>query len=485
MLTASDIEQKVLTRLQDYPDIAARYATGDRTVTAMLAAQITMLGLMSYEIDISEAEPFTKSRDRTILADASNKSILSIGVPCKHTLTIYSSHGGSLTIVAGRYIEDVQGRPWRLLETANIPANGQVNVQVEQSELRKITHTALTSEPFQQVYVELQSDMHLADIAVQDNENNNYVYKPKWMNVEKGDYAVNFKTDSKQRMIVEFGDSNRFGRTLTANTTITFTVLETFGEIDVSKLKEASLSEVLTSNEQKLKFKFIDNGLIQSGYDPLSIDHMRLLSSYPTYDENAVLLGDFDYNVRRKFMAQTDYISVWNETIQEAHYGANISNINHLFVALSPKNATEKSAIQTKVSQHIAKLDSLYKGKIKFIEVEERAFKILIKATLNPVHKVDDVKQQINTFLLGLYGKGKIASSYYLAEGFNVQEISKKIRENIQAFQDLMSDYNITTEDLTGNPIKPHQWLYLSAESIQFDIKSSASHGQGLWTLGG
>ncbi|WP_417212050.1 hypothetical protein [Acinetobacter venetianus] len=485
MLTASEIEQHVLVRLQDFPEIAARYATGDPSIRANIAAQITMSGLLGFEIDVSEVEPFLKSRERTILADATNKGILPIANPCKHTVRFMSSHNAPMTIYAGRTFEDVQGRAWRLLETANIPANGEVDVQAEQSVLRTISYTAITSDPFQQVVINLQSDMYLANIAVKDSENNNYVYKPRWMNTDKGEYAVNFKTDTRRQMIVEFGDSDRFGRTLIANTEIIFSIIETYGEIDVSKLKEAILSEILNSNEQKIKLKFVDSGLIQAGVDPLSIDSLRLLSSYPYEDEDAVFLGEFDYNVRKKFMSEASYIHVWNETIQELHYGASIDNINHLFAAIKPINTAEQATLESKVAQHIGKTDSLYKGRVNFIEVEERAFNITITAKLNPVHDLESVKQQITTLLLGLYGKGKLAASYYLSDGFNIQEISKKIRENILAFQDQISNYYITPEDLKTDPIKPHQWLYLSASSIHFDITVSANHGQGQWTLGG
>jgi len=483
MLTASEIEEKLLVALQDYPEIAARYASGDTLVRANLTAQKTMLSLIGFEIDISEVEPFRPSRERTILADATNKGILPIAIPCKHYIRGFNEHKGTITISAGRYIEDVQGRTWRLLETANIPAGGHIDVQVEQSELRTIKYMPLTSDPFQQVFIDLQGDMHLANISVKDKENNNYVYKPKWMNVEKGEYAVNFKTDSKRRMIVEFGDSERFGRTLAANTEIEFTVIETYGEIDISKLKEASLSEIKNSNEQKVSFKFLDNGLVQNGVDPLSITQLQLLSSYPNFDENAVLLGEFTPNVRKKFMAQNDYINIWNETIHEAFYGANIMNINHLFVALKPKNPAETETIKTKVAQYIGMLDSLYKGKVKFIDVEERAFNIVIKGTLDPVHDIEDVKQQVTTLLLGYYGKGKLAASYNMPEGFNIQNMSKLISDNIPAFQDQISDYFITCEDLSDNPIKPHEWVYLTVDSIQYALKSRAGHTQGHWNL--
>jgi hypothetical protein len=44
------------------------------------------------------------------------------------------------------------------------------------------------------------------------------------------------------------------------------------------------------------------------GANPLSIDQMRLLASYPTHDDNAVFLGNFDFLVRK---------SSWIERLSE------------------------------------------------------------------------------------------------------------------------------------------------------------------------
>lgn len=476
MLSVSDIQQKILVKLQDYPEIYARYQAGDPIVKAQLVAQATMLSLLSQEVERSELEPFLKTRDSTILADASNKGILPIATPCQCHIEFTNYSEKQITVQAGRLLEDGYDRSWRLLENANIPSQGKVRVKVEQSEIKRVTHTAIVTEPFQQIFIDLDDDMYLADIRIFDDLEFQYKYKPNWINVNQNEYAINLKTDSRKRMIVEFGDSERFGRTLTSNTVITFDILQTYGEIDTNKLKEASLVEITHADEQALTLKFVD--VIRLGVNPLTIDQLRLLSSYPNYDQNAVLLGDFEYRVRAKFANRVHYLSVWNESLQEQYYSADVRNINHLFVAVKAKNASEQQALERDIGQYIAKLDNLYLNRVRFVSVENVAFNLTIKGNINAIHDLNIVKQQINSLLLSLYGQNTTASSYFLANGFNVQEISKKIRENISAFQDRNSDYHIIADEVS---LKPHQYVYLTSDSIHYEL--DVSQAQGLWSL--
>jgi hypothetical protein len=41
-----------------------------------------------------------------------------------------------------------------------------------------------------------------------------YNFVTRWMNTLAGDYAITLKTNSLREIILEFGDSDRFGRTL-------------------------------------------------------------------------------------------------------------------------------------------------------------------------------------------------------------------------------------------------------------------------------
>jgi hypothetical protein len=45
-------------------------------------------------------------------------------------------------------------------------------------------------------------------------------------------------------------------------------------------------------------------------------------------------LGEFDFLVRRNYTT-LKFLSVWNETMEEDARGANVANINTLFVAKS------------------------------------------------------------------------------------------------------------------------------------------------------
>lgn len=484
MPTLSKIKQVTEIALQDFPVTMARYRAGDPTVTAQLNAIQHMLAEIGRDVEISELEPFRKSREATILADASNKGILPIGTPCQHTVRISNVGAERATLQSGRVFEDGQGRPWRLLQNAEIQGHGFTDVLAEQSQVRQITRTIIETIPFYQFTVPIEDDMSMVTMAVTDQDNNIYNFITRWMNTQAGERAITLNTNSLREITLEFGDSTRFGRTLEANTELTISIIETYGELDATALKEAMLQQTNTALEAKLQMKFVSDGLVRMGADPLSIDQMRLLASYPTHDDNAVFLGNFDFLVRKKFMARSHYLHVWNETIHERHFGASINNINHLFVCVVPKHPNEYPLICNEIRELIGRVDSLYSGdKTVFLEVEERPLNLYINATLSSVHDVEAVKSQIQTLLISNYGKEQIASSYNLEEGFNLQEIVKLMNTQIVAFQDRQSDFNISIEDLSNAPIKPNQWLYLSDQSIHINIKRSSGVGGGLWAV--
>lgn len=484
MPSLSKIQQVTAIALQQYPEIAARYNAGDPTVTAPIQAMQHMLAELSRDVDVSELEPFVKSREATILADASNKGILPLAEPCQHYVTILNNGTTRMTIASGRTFEDGQGRPWRFLQNAEILAGKETRVLAEQSQVRQIERTIVESAPFYQFTLPIEEDMSLVSLNVRDQDDNIYNFVTRWMNTLAGDHAIILKTDSLRDITLEFGDSSLYGRTLAANTVLTINIRESYGYIDPNILKEASFQEILTPQESRLRLRFDIGGLVRMGANPLSVEQMRLLASYPTHDDNAVFLGNFDFLIRKKFIARTHYINVWNESIHEQYFGANVENINHLFVSFVPKNGGEYSLMGEEIRQHIGKADSLYAGeRTRLVAVEQRQFKIFIKGTLAPVHDVETVKAQIKSLLLSNYGKEQMASSYHLPNGFNLQEINKLMNRSILAFQDRQSDFKIDIEDLDKNPIKPNQWLYIGDGSITFDIKTSKGMGESLWAI--
>ncbi len=482
MQTLNDVKKRLLINLQDTPEIALRYQNGDPLVVAMLQAQAGMIADQSVDIDIAKIEPFIKANVRTILADATNKGILPVATPCQHYIEVTNKGNSQISISAGRYFDDLQGRIWRFLQTANVGPGESIRVQAEQSQVRIIDYQVVYTETFHKVTLAIQEDLHLSGIRIYDDQGKSYTYRKKWLNSPPGENAYTLKTDTMRQITAEFGDSQRCGKTLQANTIVSFELTECDGAIDTSALREASLQEIANPNETKVQLKFMPGGLIRSGTDPLSIEQLRLLSSYPTHDDNAVFLSDFDYVVRKAFMARCNYLTIWNEAIQDRYYKATFDDINHLQMAFSAKNPKESAQLASDIKDYIGTLDSLYQGRVHQRAVEVRYFNITIDAKLASVHNVEAVKEQIITLLLARYGRDTLAASYFLADGFNTQEIAKAIKDNIPAFQDHISDFTIGSEDLSLKPIKPHQWTFIDKSSIKVNIKRTATTGANLWT---
>ena len=276
MLTQRDFEQKLLAEIND-AEIVARYEVGDPLVVQQIRANAAYLALLAREIDVASLEPFIKTRERSIVADATNKGILPIATPCQYTLEIKNNGASTVSLSAGRIIEDnAGGRPWRLLASATVNAGQTVEVIAEQSETRVVQYTVpIPTESFHKAEITLSPDMFLAGITVKDDLDNVYTRYPRWMNVAKEDYAVNLTTDSFRRLFVEFGDSDRAGRTAIAGEVYTFTLIECYGAIDISRLKDASLVDIFNINEQKISVRFKTGGLVRLGTNPLCTAQRR------------------------------------------------------------------------------------------------------------------------------------------------------------------------------------------------------------------
>ncbi len=479
MLTQADFEARIVAVLDDY-EILERYNAQDPIVLRFLRSIAAFLSLFSQEVDISEIEPFIKTRDRSIIADATNKGILPIGMPTQHVLEVLNRSANSITLSQGRMIEDNSGsRPWRLLQSVTVNAGETGEVLVEQSEYREVQYTVQSTENFHRVELQLRDDLSLAGITVRDNSNQAYQLKKRWMNVEPLEYAFNLTTDSLRRIFIEFGDDERAGRTAQANQVFTFGILETYGDVDVSRLKDASLLDVLTTDETKVSVRFKQGGIVRQGADPLNISQLRVLATYPAlYDENAVFLGNFDYSVRQKFMARCHYIAVWNENEQDRYYGVTYQDINHLHIAVVAKNNAEQANLETEIIQYIGLLDSLYKDRVRVHAVVEKPFNITLNGRLAAVHDLDGVKAQIKGLLVDRYGRTKLSASRWLVNGFNTQGISTQLRTNIVAFQDNISDFSLNVPVVLN---KPHEWVYISEPSITLNIERTAETSGAAW----
>lgn len=148
MRTLTEIEQTALIALQEYPEQHARYLAGDPIIAAPLQAIQHVLYEFGRDLDITEIEPFLKTREATILADASNKGILPLATAARHVIEVINQGNSSVSLANNRQFQDGQGRTWRFLQTANVEPGETIEIEAEQSTIRTVTYTPAVTEPF-------------------------------------------------------------------------------------------------------------------------------------------------------------------------------------------------------------------------------------------------------------------------------------------------------------------------------------------------
>ena len=77
----------------------------------------------------------------------------------------------------------------------------------------------------------------------------------------------------------------------------------------------------------------------------------------------------------------------------------------------------------------------------------------------------------------------QVHPNHHNADGFNLQELSTRLRGGISAFQDRISDFTVSGEDVGQNPVKPHEWAFLSDSSITINLTRTADSGNAIWTM--
>jgi hypothetical protein len=487
MSERNKILESIGSNINDYPEIAERWRAGDPTVRAMMTSIVEAVVFLKRDNEINTIEPFIKSNNRTIIADAINKGILPVATPCQHQVTVQNSSDVTLTLSQGRLIEDGTGRQWRLLAAVTVASNEVKTVLAEQSIVNRVDMTVPINEPFYTVALSTTEDAYFAGISVVNTTTGEvYQHTPKFMNAGINTPSFTLQSDNLTNINVIFGATDRAGKTVQTGEVYQIAITQSYGEVDPASLSQAALSEVYLESENQLTLYFKSGDMVRAGANPLTINQLRLLASFPSmYDRNAVFMGNFTFLVMQHFMTRFNYMAIWNETVHERYYGADVSNINHLNLTVVAKSssASERAQLITDIKQLVARADSLLEDRVRVKTVTLRPYQITITGRLAAVHDIDSVRTQIKELLLAGYGKGSLAASHHNADGFNRQEIATRIRSTISAFQDRISDFTVIGEDVASQPVKPHEWAFLDTNSITINLTRTADSGNAIWTM--
>jgi hypothetical protein len=478
MYLKSDFRDALVAAIASRPAAATAFQAGDPRLLAQLDANATMLAMLSQQLDVAEVEPFVKARAGTVMADAALKGVLPLGKPARVRVTVANPGGSSVSIGVGRGVVDGKGRRYSVEGSATIPAAGSATITAQQVTVRQITHTVAGSAPFYSVQVPASAagDV-LTGIEVED-AGGPFTYTTEFCNVAPGARVFHVETDEYRRVFIRFGAEDAVaglvvGHQPNNGDVLTITLRECGGKVELEAESGFALEYVGNAAEGRLALTL--DAVLAEGAGPPETDTLRMLARYPAlHDANAVFLSNFDFLLRRH-LTGVSFLSVWNEQIEEQARGANVANINKLFVSFLITGQTT-TVSQNQIRQIIARADDSYK--VQFVTRRTVQVPVTVTVQVSVVHDTADVEAQIRTALLAEYGAGSVNASLGLKTLVRFQQINQLLSERVVALQDQISDFNVTVGS-TPAPL-PEDYRYLSDASITVVVTRIQS-STGLW----
>lgn len=472
--TAREIEAAALASLAPYPLVAQLVQVGDPRVLAQIRAQAAMLAMLAEQVEVAQFEPFNKARDSTVLADATLKGILPLARSCRVTVTVTNKDASPFTVAAGRRLIDPKGRIFMVDADVVIAAGQSAAVAATQKTLRVISHTVNSPVPYYRMEVTTaDTDTYLTTLVVMKGAQE-FTYAPDWFNVNPGDFAYQVETDERRRLLVCTGATDVVGYGVQLGDVFELRVTECEGKIDDLAAGAAfGFEYVLTVPDGKQSMALAT--VVDTGAAPPTTADLRVMSQYPSiYDHNAVYLGEFALMLRR-YLTGVQFLSVWNEQIEEEFRGANTDSINALFVSGVVTGMTN-AEFEARVIELIGRADDSYK--IRFVPASDYAVSVAVNGKVSVVHDRATVEAQIRGAILAVYGLGQPLVSVGMSNPLRTQSIAKVLKEQVPAFQDELSDYEVVIS-MVGTPL-PEQWVHIADDSLEVNLEY-ADHSGGLW----
>lgn len=475
MFTKEDFKEAIKNEFLKRDLTANLYHAGDPRILQTLEAQATMLSMLSQQIEVAMQEPFVKSRDATVLADAALKGLIFTAEPCIVKVKVTNNAKNIVHIASGRGVIDSVGRFYVTLEPVNIAGEETAYLRCQQLQTETQTHTVNDSYPFYKVEVANPTDgSYISTLSVKVNGE---LFTPsyKFNGINKNDKVFHVDSDEFQQLSVKFGAQDVLGTQPQDGDVILIEKGLTFGDILPELESPFSLQYIFADDENNLKLEMAE--MLKAGTAPVNIATLRELVRYPSiYDENAVFLGEFDMLLRAKF-SNLAFLNVWNEAREEQVRGPNVDNINTLFVSfeLPLGSALTRSAVEAQIKSVILNADDSYK--IKFVTPVVEKIQINVSGNIARIYDSEQVTAQIKDVLITEYGQNSFSTKQGKVIVKN-KEISDLLRQKVAAIADSRGDFDVTVGALRNGA--PEVFRYADNASITVNL-SFDNYENNVW----
>ena len=488
MLTKADFQRAIRDSISSYPAIAPLYQSGDPRVLQHLDAMATMLAMFSAQLETAMSEPFEKTRDATVLADAAMRGIVRKATPARVRIRAANKGSDVFAVESGRTVLDSSGLAYRIETPASVPAGGEATFEAVQLRSLVVRHTVSGSVPFYAIEIPpSEDDAYLCGVAVSDGDGE-LSYRDRYVNTFPDDRVFHIEADDRQRVYVRFGFDGVVGVQPRDGAAITLTVFYTAGDISPAFGSPFSFEYLGSPLEAAIELKM--DAMLLPGQNPPPMSVLRDLARYPSvYDGNAVFLGEFDFLVRRNFPTLR-FLSVWNESAEERARGPSFDNINTLFVACLSSSGEESilteedpaapvppaviadeslTDTQREIKAAILAADDSYK--VRFFTPVHSKIAMTISARVATSYVASDVRQKIVEAIISEFGETAAASR----RGRNrplYQRVYALLREKVAALSGGESDLTVNILEPEALAARPEMWRYVATESLSVTVET-------------
>lgn len=482
MYTKEDFQKAISQSIEQYPSLAPLFKAGDPRVLQPLSAMATMLAMFSAQLEVAQAEPFEKTRDSTILADAAMRGIIPKATPSKVRILVKNDSTEPCKIESGRKVIDSNGRHYRVEGSVVAGAKEEVYVQAIQVDEEVIQHEVAKDMPFYSIPIpSIEDGSFLSGISVSD-KSGVLEYRGRYVNTWPGERIYHIEVDDNQKSYVRFGYRDVAGVQFNEGDILSVTIYKSFGKIDIKSGSPFSFEYIQSPVESSIDMRM--DSLLAQGEDPITISTLRDLARYPSiYDESAVFLGEFDFLIRKKFTSLR-FLSVWNEATEESVRGASLDNINTLFVACLSATGDELIApegdgpddvvfiqdgelteTQKNIKETILRADDSYK--VRFAAPVRHKIPMRIKAIVSTSYVAEDVRKAISDEVIKEFGEDAITSKRGGASPL-YQRVYAMLKAKIPALSDGDADLEVRIDG--AHKKRPELWQFVDPESLEVEV---------------
>lgn len=471
MKTTDEYMQAAINAITEYPAAALAYQVQDPRTMALLRAMATQLSMRSQEQDVAALEAFMPARDMTVYAAAAAKGVMPFGTSAQMTLKVQNVSGAPFSVLNARVLLDQQGRRYVTTQGATVAAGATASITVAQRTESSFTHIVSEFKGFYRIPIPAPDDgLYMTEIRVVHSNGTIFTYTPEFTNIDAGDTVFHLESDEYRQVAVVLGAPNIGGYVPSIGEKFTVTVALTEGEVILAADAPFVFEHATTVAESGAKVSL--SSVQSTGANPLGVDELRELIAYPAmYDGNAVFQANFAFLLRRN-LAPFRFLSVWNEQTEEEVRGANVKNMNTLFVA-AQKDGVATATLQEQIARVILGADNSYK--VRHVAVKVVEIPASITLTVPDVYSADEVKKQATEIVLAEYGPESKWSKKGLGQVLN-RRLVTKLQAGIVALQ--ADDADIVAVINEQGTTLPESYRYISAASLTVNVLPIKTRGQ-------